>query len=139
MMAVRMGVLRCCKHWLPSIPHVVVIRFRRNFGQTAAFAAGFDYADRAVVVTLDADGQNNPADIPILLEKLDEGYDVVNGWRQNRQDNVVRRVPSRVANRLIARSTGVQLHDQGCSLRAMRSEVVRNCVCTVRCTVLSLS
>ncbi|MCO5190259.1 MAG: glycosyltransferase family 2 protein [Anaerolineae bacterium] len=106
-------------------PHVVVIRFRRNFGQTAAFAAGFDYADGAVVVTLDADGQNNPADIPVLLEKLDEGYDVVNGWRQNRQDNVVRRVPSRVANRLIARSTGVQLHDRGCSLRAMRSEVVK--------------
>lgn len=106
-------------------PHVVVIRFRRNFGQTAAFAAGFDYANGAVVVTLDADGQNNPADIPLLLAKLNEGCDVVNGWRQDRQDNLLRRIPSRAANRLIARSTGVRLHDRGCSLRAMRSEVVK--------------
>ena len=133
MMAVRMGVLRCCKHWLPSIRTSLSFVLRRNFGQTAAFAAGFDYADRAVVVTLDADGQNNPADIPILLEKLDEGYDVVNGWRQNRQDNVVRRVPSRVANRLIARSTGVQLYDRAVSPRAMRLKSSANCVGTVRC------
>lgn len=105
---------------------VIVIRFRRNFGQTAAFAAGFDYARGAVVVTMDADLQNDPADIPRLLQELDGGVDVVNGWRQQRQDSWLRRFPSRVANRLIARSTGVQLHDRGCSLRAMRHEVAKD-------------
>ncbi len=107
-------------------PQVGVIKFRRNFGQTAAFAAGFDYAMGRIIVTIDADRQNDPADVPALVEKLDEGYDVVNGWRINRQDKLlVRKVPSFIANRLIARSTGVQLHDRGCSLRAYRVEVVR--------------
>ncbi|MDX1613505.1 MAG: glycosyltransferase family 2 protein [Candidatus Promineifilaceae bacterium] len=102
------------------------VRLRRNFGQTAAFAAGFDYAVGAIIVTMDADRQNDPADIPRLLDKLGEGYDVVNGWRQNRQDGfLLRRLPSRIANRLIARLSGVSLHDRGCSLRAFRAEVVR--------------
>ncbi len=106
--------------------HVIAIRFRRNYGQTAAFAAGFDHARGRVIVTLDADRQNDPADIPTLLAELDKGYDVVNGWRENRQDNVVRRLPSRVANWLIAETSGVHLKDRGCSLRAFRAEVVRD-------------
>ncbi len=105
---------------------VVVIRFRRNFGQTAAFAAGFNYARGRVVVTMDADRQNDPADIPALLDKLDEGYDVVNGWRQNRKDPLLlRKLPSRLANSLIARASGVRLRDRGCSLRAFRAPVLR--------------
>ena len=106
--------------------HIVAIRFRPNYGQTAAFAAGFDHARGRVIVTLDADRQNDPADIPTLLAELDKGYDVVNGWRENRQDDLVRRFPSRVANRLIARTSGVRLKDRGCSLRAFRAEVVRD-------------
>ena len=116
--------------WLQRLaaadPRVVAIRFRRNYGQTAAFAAGFDYARGRVVVTLDADRQNDPADIPTLLAELDKGYDVVNGWRQNRQDDLIRRFPSRVANWLIARTSGVRLRDRGCSLRAFRHEVVED-------------
>jgi glycosyltransferase involved in cell wall biosynthesis len=103
---------------------IVAIRFRRNYGQTAAFAAGFDYAQGAVIVTLDADRQNDPADIPALVAELDNGYDVVNGWRVDRQDNLIRRFPSRVANWLIATTSGVHLKDRGCSLRAFRREVV---------------
>ena len=105
---------------------VTAIRFPRNFGQTAAFAAGFNYASGDLIVTMDADRQNDPADIPALLDKLGEGYDVVNGWRQNRQDAVLlRKLPSWVANRLIARASGVHLHDRGCSLRAFRAPVVQ--------------
>jgi glycosyltransferase involved in cell wall biosynthesis len=105
-----------------------VIRFRRNFGQTAAFAAGFDYAQGRVVVTMDADLQNDPADVPRLLEKLEEGYDVVSGWRVERWKSawLTRRLPSVVANRLISETTGVHLHDYGCSLKAYRSDVVKN-------------
>jgi glycosyltransferase involved in cell wall biosynthesis len=105
---------------------VKVIRFRRNFGQSAAFAAGFDFARGDVVVTIDADLQNDPADIPRLLAKLDEGYDVVAGWRQHRKDNFARTIPSFLANRLIARTTGVKLRDTGCSLRAYRRPVIEN-------------
>jgi glycosyltransferase involved in cell wall biosynthesis len=102
------------------------VRLRRNFGQTAAFAAGFDHAQGRIVVTLDADRQNNPADIPALLDKMAEGYDVVNGWRRQRQDGfLLRKFPSYLANRLIARVSGVQLRDRGCSLRAFRAEVLR--------------
>jgi glycosyltransferase involved in cell wall biosynthesis len=104
---------------------VVVIPFRRNFGQTAGFAAGFDAAQGNVVITMDADRQNDPADMPALYAKLQEGYDVVNGWRQNRQDNLTRTIPSRLANRLIAWSTDVHLKDRGCSMRAFRREVVK--------------
>jgi glycosyltransferase involved in cell wall biosynthesis len=108
-------------------PALRVVRFRRNFGQTAAFAAGFDRARGEVVVTIDADLQNDPADIPRLLEKIDEGYDVVSGWRERRQDRFLdRRLPSIIANRLISWSTGVHLHDYGCSLKAYRAEVVRD-------------
>ena len=96
-----------------------VVRFRRNFGQTAAFSAGFDRAHGEVVVTIDADLQNDPADIGRLLEKMDEGYDVVSGWRERRQDPFLnRRLPSMLANRLISWATGVYLHDYGCSLKA---------------------
>ncbi|MGQ9676651.1 MAG: glycosyltransferase family 2 protein [Chloroflexota bacterium] len=106
---------------------VRVIRFRRNFGQTAAFAAGFDAAQGEIVVTLDADLQNDPADIPAILEKMEEGYDLVSGWRVHRQDPFFsRRLPSVVANRLISQMTGVGLHDYGCSLKAYRREVVKN-------------
>ena len=102
------------------------IRFRRNFGQTAAFAAGFDYAQGDVVVTMDADLQNDPADIPLLLAEVEKGYDVVSGWRQKRKEPFLsRRLPSMIANWLISRVTGVYLHDYGCSLKAYRREVVK--------------
>ena len=116
----------CLQELAAADPRVVAIRFRRNYGQTAAFAAGFDHARGRVVVTLDADRQNDPTDIPALLAELDKGYDVVNGWRQNRQDDLIRRFPSRVANWLIARTSGVRLRDRGCSLRAFRHEVVED-------------
>lgn len=107
-------------------PHVVVVQFRRNHGQTAAFAAGFAHARGQLILTMDADRQNDPADIPQLLAKLAEGYDVVNGWRVNRQDAfLMRKIPSLVANRLIAHFSKVPLHDRGCSLRLFRAEVVR--------------
>jgi len=106
-----------------------IMRFRRNFGQTAAFAAGFHHARGAVVITMDADLQNDPVDIPKLLAKIDEGYDVVSGWRQERWKEgvlafVTRRIPSAAANWLISRVTGVYLHDYGCALKAYRSEVI---------------
>lgn len=108
-------------------PRVKVIRFRRNFGQTAAFAAGFELARGATIVTLDADLQNDPADIPALLDQIDTGYDIVSGWRVGRQDALfTRRVPSTIANSLISFVTGVKLHDYGCSLKAYRREVVEN-------------
>ena len=108
-------------------PRLRVVRFRRNFGQTAAFAAGFERARGDVVVTIDADLQNDPADIGKLLEKIDEGYDVVSGWRERRQDAFwSRRLPSIVANSLISRVTGVHLHDYGCSLKAYRREIVQD-------------
>jgi len=98
---------------------------RRNYGQTAAMAAGFYYARGKVIVTLDADLQNDPADIPMLLAKLDEGYDLVSGWRVQRQDAAVSRLlPSKIANWMIRRSTGVDIHDYGCSLKAYRAELV---------------
>lgn len=109
---------------------VRVVRFRRNFGQTAAFAAGFARAEGDIVITMDADLQNDPHDIPKLLAKIDEGYDVVSGWRVDRwQEGLVsiltRKVPSTAANWLISTSTGVHLHDYGCSLKAYRNEVVK--------------
>lgn len=120
------GSFACLEELAAEDDHVFAIRFRRNYGQTAAFAAGFDHARGRVIVTLDADRQNDPADIPKLLAELDKGYDVVNGWRENRQDNLIRRFPSRVANWLIAETSGVHLKDRGCSLRAFRAEVVRD-------------
>jgi glycosyltransferase involved in cell wall biosynthesis len=105
--------------------HIRVISFRRNFGQTAAIAAGLDYAQGETIVLLDADMQNDPADIPMMLAKLDEGYDLVSGWRKNRKDNAVtRNFPSMIANRLISRVTGVHLHDYGCTLKVYRRDVL---------------
>ena len=102
-----------------------VIRFRRNFGQTAAMAAGFDTASGRVVVPMDGDLQNDPADIPLLLAKIDEGFDVVSGWRRDRQDAFInRKLPSIIANGLISWLTGVHLHDYGCTLKAYRREVL---------------
>jgi len=108
-----------------SDPRVRVIRFRRNFGQTAALSAGFARARGEVVVALDADLQNDPADIPMLVAKLDEGYDVVSGWRKVRHDAALKRkLPSRLANGLISYITGVRLHDYGCTLKAYRREIL---------------
>ena len=104
---------------------VKVIRFRRNFGQTAAMAAGFNAAQGKVVVPMDGDLQNDPTDIPLLLAKIHEGYDVVSGWRKYRQDTFInRKLPSMIANGLISRLTGVHLHDYGCTLKAYRREVL---------------
>lgn len=104
-----------------------VLLLRRNYGQTAAMAAGFDYSRGHVIITLDGDLQNDPADIPKLMSKLDEGYDLVSGWRKHRKDNqVTRLLPSKIANLIIGRVTGVSLHDYGCSLKAYRAEVVRD-------------
>jgi glycosyltransferase involved in cell wall biosynthesis len=109
-----------------SDPRVRVIRFRRNFGQTAAFAAGFAHARGRLIVTADGDLQNDPSDIPGMVQKIDEGYDIVCGWRRDRKDKLLtRRVPSNLANRLISWATGVTLHDYGCSLKVFRAEVVK--------------
>jgi glycosyltransferase involved in cell wall biosynthesis len=108
-----------------TVPELVAVRLRRNYGQTAAMAAGFDASCGEVIVTLDGDLQNDPADIPLLLEKLNQGFDLVSGWRHRRQDAAISRLlPSLLANRLIARVTGVKLHDYGCSLKAYRREVI---------------
>jgi glycosyltransferase involved in cell wall biosynthesis len=105
--------------------HVRVLSFRRNFGQTAAIAAGIDHACGEIIVLMDADMQNDPADIPMLLAKLDEGYDLVSGWRKDRKDNrLTRTIPSNVANGLISWATGVHLHDYGCTLKAYRRDVL---------------
>ena len=104
---------------------VRIIRFRKNFGQTAALAAGFAHARGKIIVAIDADLQNDPADIPKMIAKLDEGFDVVSGWRKKRHDNVITRlIPSKIANWLISRITGVKLHDYGCTLKAYRREVL---------------
>jgi glycosyltransferase involved in cell wall biosynthesis len=107
--------------------HVRVIRLARNSGQTAALACGFEHTEGDVVVAIDADGENNPADIPILLAKLDEGYDLVSGWRTERwrEAGLTRRLPSIMANTMISRATGVKLHDYGCTLKAYRGEIAR--------------
>jgi glycosyltransferase involved in cell wall biosynthesis len=108
-------------------PRFTIIRFRRNFGQTAGFAAGFAQARGDVVITMDADLQNDPMDIPKLMAKIDEGYDIVSGWRKNRQDRFIdRKLPSMMANRLISNVTDVRLHDYGCSLKAYRRDVLQH-------------
>jgi glycosyltransferase involved in cell wall biosynthesis len=113
--------------WAEEDPRLTVIRLRRNFGQTAAFSAGFDQARGEVVVTMDADLQNDPRDIPLLLAKIDEGYDIVSGWRKDRQDRFWdRRLPSMIANRLISNVTDVRLHDYGCSLKAYRRDLLQH-------------
>jgi glycosyltransferase involved in cell wall biosynthesis len=110
-----------------SDPHVRVVRLRRNFGQTAAMSAAFRYSRGRLVIPMDADLQNDPQDIPRLVAKIEEGYDVVSGWRLDRQDHFLsRRLPSMAANWLIGAVTGVKLHDYGCSLKAYRAEIVKN-------------
>jgi glycosyltransferase involved in cell wall biosynthesis len=105
--------------------NVKVVHFRRNFGQTAAMMAGFNYATGDIIIPMDGDLQNEPADIPLLLAKLDEGFDVVSGWRKDRQDNALKRnLPSIMANKLISFVSGVRLHDFGCSLKAYRRDVI---------------
>lgn len=121
------GSYKILKEISEGDPQVRVILLRRNFGQTAAFSAGFDLARGEVIVTMDGDLQNDAADIPMLLDKIDEGYDVVSGWRIHRKDKfLTRKLPSRIANALISWVTGVRLHDYGCSLKAYRREVIDN-------------
>lgn len=123
----RDGSLRTMLALRAQDPHVRVIAFRARCGQTAALAAGFEHARGEIVVTLDGDLQNDPADIPALVAELRRGFDIVAGWRKKRHDGfVLRRLPSRAANRLIAWVTGVQIHDTGCTLKAFRRELVKN-------------
>ncbi|MCU0612830.1 MAG: glycosyltransferase family 2 protein [Candidatus Eisenbacteria bacterium] len=108
-------------------PCIRVLRFRRRFGQTAALAAGIDHARGGTIITMDADLQNDPADIPALLAKLDEGFDIVSGWRIRRKDPFLRRrVPSMLANRLISKLSGIHLHDYGCTLKVYRASVLKS-------------
>ena len=108
-----------------GVPELVGVLLRKNYGQTAAMAAGFDISCGEIVVTLDGDLQNDPADIPLLVNKIRDGYDLVSGWRYRRQDAAIsRKLPSRIANRLIGKVTGVRLNDYGCSLKAYRKEVL---------------
>ncbi|MCB0046635.1 MAG: glycosyltransferase family 2 protein [Caldilineaceae bacterium] len=108
-------------------PRYRIIKLRRNFGQTAAFSAGFDHASGDVIITMDADLQNDPKDIPLLMEKVNEGYDIVSGWRKDRQDRFLdRKLPSMIANRMISNVTDVRLHDYGCSLKAYRRDVLQH-------------
>jgi Glycosyl transferase family 2 len=110
-----------------SDEHIRVLRFRRNFGQTAAMAAGVEQSTGEILVFMDGDLQNDPTDIPRLLAKIEEGYDVVSGWRKDRQDaRISRKLPSKIANKLIARLTGVKLNDYGCTLKAYRYEVFQH-------------
>lgn len=119
------GSAEFLKQQAQSRTDLKAVLLRRNYGQTAAMAAGFNYACGQAIVTLDGDLQNDPADIPLLLAKLEEGYDLVSGWRQKRQDAALTRLlPSKIANWLIGRITSVKLHDYGCSLKAYRSELV---------------
>lgn len=106
--------------------HVVVVEFRRNYGQTPAMQAGIDEAVNDVVITMDGDLQNDPTDIPMMLGKIDEGYDLVHGWRKNRQDAFInRKLPSKIANKIISKSTGFPIHDLGCTLKAIRREIAQ--------------
>jgi glycosyltransferase involved in cell wall biosynthesis len=115
---------------------VRVVKFRRNYGQTPAMAAGIEHATGEILITMDGDLQNDPADIRLFLDKMAEGYDIVVGWRFNRQDKLVsRKIPSRIANRLIGKVTGVPIKDNGCSLKAYRASLIRKYRFTPRCTV----
>ncbi len=114
------------REWALQDDRLTVIRLRRNFGQTAAFSAGFDRASGEIVITMDADLQNDPRDVPKLMEKIDEGFDIVSGWRKDRQDRFWdRKLPSMIANRLISNVTDVRIHDYGCSLKAYRRDVLQ--------------
>ena len=108
-----------------STPHLKGIKLRRNYGQTSAMVAGFEHASGEIIVTLDGDLQNDASDIPMLLEKIEEGYDIVSGWRKERKDHFSRVLPSKIANAIISITTGVGLHDYGCSLKAYRAECIK--------------
>lgn len=121
------GTLAALRLAAAERPELKVVSFRRNSGQTAAMMAGIDHARGEVIVSIDADLQNDPRDIPALLAKMEEGFDVVSGWRKNRQDAAIRRnFVSRMANRVISRISGVPLHDYGCTLKAYRHDVVKD-------------
>ena len=108
-----------------EVPELVGVLLRKNYGQTAAMAAGFDISSGEIVVTLDGDLQNDPADIPLIVNKIRDGFDLVSGWRYRRKDSAIsRKLPSKIANRLIGKVTGVRLNDYGCSLKAYRKEVL---------------
>jgi Glycosyltransferases involved in cell wall biogenesis len=107
-------------------PHLKVLKFRRNYGQTPAMQAGFDHSKGEIIISMDGDLQNDPKDIPKFIEKIEEGYDIVCGWRKNRKDRLVtRKIPSKIANWLIGKVTGVRIHDNGCSLKAYNSRVIK--------------
>lgn len=106
--------------------NIKVIKFKRNFGQTAAMSAGFDYAQGEIIIPLDADLQNDPQDIPKMIDKYKEGYDIVSGWRKNRKDTFIRSFFSRVANKLISNLTGVYLHDYGCTLKVYNAKMLKS-------------
>ncbi|HWP49211.1 MAG TPA: glycosyltransferase [Candidatus Limnocylindrales bacterium] len=119
------GTFKTLKKLAEQDPNLKLVRFRRNFGQTAALSAGFDLARGKVVIPMDGDLQNDPEDIPRLLEKMEEGYDVVSGWRENRKDRfLTRKLPSYLANKLISITTRVHLHDYGCTLKAYKKEIL---------------
>lgn len=120
------GTFECAAELPRMHPEVRVVRLRRNYGQTAAMAAGIEHARGRVIVTMDGDLQNDPADIPELLRKLDEGYELVVGWRHDRKDKLwTRKVPSRIANWMIGKVTGVPIKDNGCSLKAYRADLIK--------------
>ena len=126
MTAARTTASRSWRELQARDPRLRVIRFRRNFGQTAAFSAGFRFARGRLIATADGDLQNDPRDMPRMVELIDQGHDIVCGWRKDRKDTfLTRRLPSMLANRLISWATGVQLHDYGCSLKVFRAEVVK--------------
>ena len=123
----RDGTFELLRQELGRFDHFQLIRFRKNFGQTAAMAAGFDRAAGEIIITMDGDLQNDPADIPRLVEKIGEGYDIVSGWREKRKDPfLTRRLPSHLANKIISWVTGVRLHDYGCTLKAFKQEVAKH-------------
>jgi glycosyltransferase involved in cell wall biosynthesis len=107
-------------------PQLKAIKFRRNYGQTNAMVAGFDHAQGQIIVTMDGDLQNDPSDIPLIIKKIEQGFDVVSGWRKDRKDRFSRVLPSRIANIIISWTSGVLLHDYGCSLKAYRSECIKS-------------
>ncbi len=121
------GTADLLKALAKEIPELIAIILRKNFGQTAAMKAGFDHARGSIICSLDADLQNDPMDIPELIKKLNEGYDLVSGWRKDRKDPFIsRKLPSMIANWLIGRATNIRLHDYGCSLKAYRHDVAKN-------------
>jgi len=123
----RDGSVEALRDLAATDSHVKVVRFRRNFGQTAAMQAGLEWASGDVIITMDGDLQNDPTDIPHMLEKIDEGYDLVHGWRKNRKDAFInRKLPSKIANWIISKTTGFPIHDLGCTLKAIRSEIAQD-------------